>query len=97
MLIICLLVGVLAVARITRLLYEDRLTASWRRWVLKRWGEESLPSYLVHCPWCMSIWVSIPVMPVAVLVPYYWPWLSFPVIALLAIPAASYLTGKLEE
>jgi hypothetical protein len=37
----------------------------------------------------MSLWISIPVMPVAALFPNRW------VIALLAIPAASYLAGFL--
>jgi len=57
---------------------------SWRTW-----GPDSLPSKLFHCSWCMSIWIAAPVMPVAALFPNRW------VIAILAIPAASYLTGFL--
>jgi hypothetical protein len=90
MLIIALIVGTLAVARITRLLTEDRLTVSYRRWVVNTWGENSMPAYLVHCPWCTSVWVAAPIMPAAVLYPNLW------VIAALAIPAASYITGRLE-
>jgi hypothetical protein len=90
-LMISLVVAVLAVARITRLLVDDRITIAWRRWVINKWGEESLPSYLVHCPWCMSIWVAIPTMPCAVLFPNVW------VIAALAIPAASMVAGLLNS
>lgn len=91
MLIISLVLGILAVARITRLLVDDQLTISWRRWVVKKYGPESMPSYFVHCPWCVSMWVATPVMPVATFFPY--PWL----IALLAIPAASMVAGLMNK
>jgi hypothetical protein len=91
MLIIGLILGVLTVARLTRLVVTDRLGVDLRRWVVNKWGAESLPSYLVHCPWCMSMWFAIPVMPVAVLFPNKW------VLAALAIPPASYITGLLAK
>lgn len=90
-LIISLLTAVLAVARITRLLVDDRLTVSWRVWIVKRFGADSLASYLIHCPWCMSMWIAIPIMPLAALFPH--PW----VVGLLAIPAASMITGFVAE
>lgn len=89
MIVVSLVVAALAVARLTRLLTEDFLTVGYRRWVVTRWGPESKMSYLVHCPWCTSIWIAIPVMPVAVLFPNVW------VIAALAIPAASHVAGLL--
>jgi uncharacterized protein DUF1360 len=89
MLITSLVVAALAVARLTRLLVSDKITVFVRQWVVRTWGADSLPSQLFHCSWCMSIWVAIPVMPIAVLFPNRW------VIALLAIPAASYLAGFL--
>lgn len=89
MIVVSLVVAALAVARITRLLVEDFLTVGYRRWVVTRWGPESKMSYLVHCPWCTSIWIALPVMPVAVLFPNVW------VIAVLAIPAASHVAGLL--
>lgn len=79
----------MAVARITRFLTEDFLTVGYRRWVVTRWGPESKMSYLVHCPWCTSIWIALPVMPVAVLFPNIW------VITALSIPAASLVAGLL--
>lgn len=91
MLILSLVMGLLAVARITRLLVDDELTNKYRLWVIKRWGETSWQSYLAHCPWCCSVWVAIPVMPAAVLFPNVW------VISAFSIPAASMVTGLLME
>lgn len=89
MLITSLIVATLAVARLTRLLVSDKLTVKLRQWVVKRWGADSKPSVLIHCPWCISVWVALPVMPVAALFPNKW------VIAVLAIPAAAYVVGFL--
>lgn len=89
--IVSLIVAALAVARITRLLVDDRLTVRWRQWIVRRYGTESLMSYLVHCPWCMSMYLAIPIMPIAALFPY--PW----VIGILAIPAASMVAGLLND
>jgi hypothetical protein len=87
MLVISLVLGALAVTRVTRLLVDDRLTLRYRVWVRTKWGEDSLPAYFVDCPWCTSIWVSALVMPGAVLYPNQW------VIAALAIPAMSMVAG----
>ena len=87
--VISLVVAGLAVARVTRFLVDDRLSDGYRRWVVKRWGEDSKPSYLAHCPWCTSIWVAIPIMPAAAIWPNIW------VIAAFSIPAASMLSGLL--
>jgi hypothetical protein len=90
-LLLVLVTAVLAVARLTRLVVKDRIALGLRRSVVKRWGEESMAAYFAHCPWCMSIWFSLVVMPVAV----FWP--NRYVLAVLAIPAASYVTGLLAE
>ena len=86
-----MLVGMLAVARLTRLLVDDEITVGIRRWVIKRWGEESKLTYFIHCPWCTSIWIGALVMPPAVLFPYVW------VVALLAVPASSMVAGLLNK
>lgn len=87
MIVLSLVVATLAVCRLTTLLTKDRLTIHYRRWVVNTWGPDSMPSYLVHCEWCTSMWVAIPIMPVAALFPY--PW----VIGILAVPAASLVAG----
>lgn len=91
MLIVSLVVGMLAVARLTRLLVDDEITIGIRRWVIRRYGEDSKMAYFIHCPWCTSIWISALVMPVAVLLPVVWT------VAALSIPAASMVTGLLNK
>ena len=85
--VLSLVVGALAVARLSRLLTTDRLTIAYRRFFVNKYGTNSMPSYLVHCDWCTSMWLAIPIMPVAALFPY--PW----VIGILAVPAASLIAG----
>ena len=99
-LIILLMLGIVATARLTRLIVVDQLTVSWRRAVIRKWGEGSLQSYFIHCPWCMSIWWGLLILPPSLLLPYFFPWLGIWFMAALAIPVASYVTGllsKLEE
>lgn len=84
-----IVVAALAVARITRLVTEDQIAVGLRRWVVQRWGEDSAASYLVHCPWCVSIYVGLGVMPPAVLWPNKWVIMGF------AFLAASMVTGLL--
>jgi len=91
MLLISLVLGFLAVARITWFLVEDRLSLKYRAWVTRKWGEQSLASYFVYCPWCTSVWVSLLVMPWAILFPNKW------VVAVLAVPAASLVTSMIAE
>lgn len=87
-LVVSLIVAALAVARITRLLVEDKVMVGFRQWVVKKWGPESWPAYFIHCPWCTSFWVGIPFV-VAALYPY--PW----IIAIMAPFAFSMITGLL--
>lgn len=89
--ILSLVLGALAVTRLSMLIVDDRLLLGLRQWVIKKWGEESLPAYLIFCNWCMSIWIALPVMPAAVLWPNKW------VISALAIPAASLVAGLLSK
>ena len=88
MLVLSLVVAALAVARVTRFFTEDRLAVKLRQWVVQRWGADSLPSYFIHCPWCVGMWMSVLVVP-AVLFPY--PW----VVAIYAVAAVSMTTGLL--
>jgi len=91
MFLISLVLGFLAVTRITWFLVEDRLSLGYRTWVTNKWGEQSLPAYFVYCPWCTSVWVSLLVMPWAILFPNKW------VIAALAVPAASLVASMIAE
>lgn len=97
MLIVSLVVAAIAVARITRFLVDDRLSDGYRRWIVKRWGEDSKISYLAHCPWCTSIWIAAPIMPVPVFLLMSWTEPITWVIATLSIPAASMVSGLLND
>lgn len=87
MLVLVMVVAALAVARLSRLVAEDKITAPFRRWVVRHSGVEGWFTQLVHCaPWCLSVWFSL-LMPVAVLWPNQW------VLAVLSIPAGSMATA----
>lgn len=87
MLLISLVLGVLAVTRLTKLMVDDRIMLNYRVWVRNKWGEESLAAYFVDCPWCTSIWVGALVMPWTVLYPNRW------VMSVTACLAASMVAG----
>ena len=86
-----LAVAALAVARLSMLLTQDQLTLGFRMWVVRKFGEGSKMEYLVHCDWCTSMWLAVPIMPSAVLWPNKW------VLAAFAIPAASLIAGLLSK
>lgn len=54
-------VAALAVARVTRLITTDYLTAGPRGWIVRRLGVDHKLSYLITCQWCTSVWVALPV------------------------------------
>lgn len=91
MALLVLVVASVAVVRLTRLFVSDEIMVGYRRWVVNRFGSDSRTSYLVHCPWCTSMWVAAILMPVAVAWPNRW------VLASLAIPAASLVAGLILE
>jgi hypothetical protein len=53
-----LAVDTLASYRLTKLIRDDLVTEPFRESVYSRFGPpgESKVSYLVNCPWCLSIW-----------------------------------------
>jgi hypothetical protein len=82
---VLLLVLGLACARLTRLIIEDEITSPIRRWAVRRWGENGMIPYLLHCRWCVGMWVAAP------LCAFCWATdlTTWPV-ALLLVPATSY-------
>lgn len=56
-----------ATARLTRLITTDVLLAGLRHRVEYRFGDSSLPAYLITCTWCMGLWIGTCVTAVAVL------------------------------
>lgn len=56
--ILTLIVLTFAVARVTRLIVDDKISLPIRQWVLQRSGEDGWLFYLVSCPWCMGVWIA---------------------------------------
>jgi len=48
----------LASARLTQLIYWDKITFPLRMWMIKKLGEDAWLTYLIHCPYCVSVWTS---------------------------------------
>lgn len=80
----------LAVARVTYLITQDRITEDGRIWFMHRVGVNGMLAYLVNCSWCVSFWVALLSTPVAVyMADRTWPQ------AILFALGASYFTGMM--
>lgn len=55
-----LVVTTLAVARATRLVATDKISEPMRVAAARRLAAGSGLAYLLHCRWCVSIWISLP-------------------------------------
>lgn len=77
-------------ARVTRLVTDDRIAAPVRARVLGWRGAESEWAYLVSCPWCLGLWVSI-LVAVLAYVSGGAAWFTIPALA----GTISYLYGLL--
>lgn len=53
-----LIVDAAATTRVTRLVVDDEISRSFRDWVLERTGDDSSLTYLVNCPYCVSVWAG---------------------------------------
>lgn len=47
-----------ACARFTRLVRADRITEPFRKRWVRHFGGESIWSYWIICPWCLSMWFA---------------------------------------
>jgi hypothetical protein len=86
--------AVLAVARVSMFIPDDRLFLPIKKWLITVRGEDSNLAYLATCNWCVSIWVGFLIMVPTVLVTWGWSqWL----LALLSAPASSLVAGLLSK
>lgn len=93
--VVLLLTGLLAHARITRLLVADRITQPLRTAVVRRFGAGGQVAYLAHCRWCAGLWLAFPV---AAVVAYVLPALAGaerPLLTVLLALSYSQLTPLL--
>ena len=85
-----LILTMLAVARVTRLITADYLTADARAWALKRLDGHDKLQYLLVCAWCSSMWIG------AAAAAAWWAWGDNRIYtAVCAALAASYAAGWL--
>lgn len=94
-----LILAALAVARLTRLVTEDKLLEPFRFWLGRRWPSDSKRLYLFHCPWCFGLWVAMLVAPLVWLLGGFsdrlevTAWLGVPLLALALSHAVGLLKG----
>lgn len=72
------IVGIVAAARLTRLIVEDEYPPS--AWVRSKWDgitNDGPWAKLVHCPWCAGPYVSGIILLWAVLSHLHWTWWLF--------------------
>lgn len=75
--------ALLATYRLTRLIALDVITDGARHWVQARVPVSI--AYMIGCPWCLSIWVSVPVASVTVV----WGDNRVVLVGLLALSASA--------
>lgn len=54
-----LLILALAVTRASQVIVDDKISEPIRMAAIRRFGEEGLLTYLVHCLMCVSVWVGM--------------------------------------
>ena len=86
------IVDALAVHRLTKLVIADYITEPLREKVYEKFGDpaDSKISYLVTCPWCVSIYAGLGVVAARTIAPKVWRPLSYAL-------AFSSFTGWVEE
>lgn len=92
---LALLILALATARGTRLVVEDYITEPIRTFFIRRFGEESKLTYLIHCTYCASIWVGgFAAVFACLMLPISWWWL---VPLALAFSQAAVFAAQLDR
>lgn len=51
----------LSTYRLTRLVTADELSQPAREWLVSRHGPDSRLTYFIECPWCVSVWLAVPI------------------------------------
>lgn len=92
--IVTLIFALLAVARLSMLVVDDRLLLGFRQWVIRKRGADSLWTYMILCHWCISIWIGLPLMPATILIVWGINTQAI-VLSVLSIPVASLVSGLL--
>ncbi|MBF6277046.1 hypothetical protein [Nocardia nova] len=91
--LLTLAVYVLAAARLTRIITTDKIGEPLRAAVVDRYGADSMLSYLIFCPACVSVWTGFALAPAAVALAGISWWL-LPFLALTASQITIILARK---
>lgn len=93
--LITLLLILFATVRTTRAIVIDKITDSFRQWMIRKNGADGPITYLVHCGWCTGFWIALPAAtvawsatPLGTLLPIDW-WFGVPAVWF----TLSYITG----
>lgn len=98
--LIMFVLAALALARITRLITTDKIGEPLRMAVLNWRGQDSMVTYLLFCPWCISMWLA----PAAAAV-LWWPlnladmfgvtaWIGYPLLVFALAHTAAWILAK---
>lgn len=88
-----LVVGLLSVARLARLIAQDSFPPSiWLRMTWDKITDDGNWSVLIHCHWCLTPWLVIPIGAWAWLSDFHVSWWVFN-----GWLAASYLSAMIVE
>lgn len=49
---------VIATYRLTKLIMDDKITEDFRNFIFEKFPRDSKLSYLITCPWCVSVWAG---------------------------------------
>lgn len=86
----------LASARATRLITEDKISFPLRQKAANKFGANNWFVYLIHCPFCTSVWVCFAATAFGILLtPVSWWWLVPGALAMsyLVAPVLKKLEG----
>lgn len=50
---------IIATYRLTKLVMDDKITEDFRNYIYEKFPRESKISYLISCPWCVSVWAGM--------------------------------------
>ena len=84
---LALILATFAAMRVTRLVTTDAITMPARAFIVGKLGDHHKISTLVQCNWCSGFWVSLVMVPPAMI----WPHL--PLLICYAVLAASQVVG----
>ena len=57
--LVSFLSDILATYRLTKLIMDDKITEDLRNLIFEKLPRDSMLTYLITCPWCVSVWAGL--------------------------------------